>query len=211
MTKIVMVDDHAIVRAGLKQILAEAGEIEAIEESASIEDLFNKLRKTKFDLIILDLNMPGRSGFEAIRELKNIYPEIPILVLSMYDEEQYGLRCLREGASGYLKKSSATEELVKAIKTVLNGRKYISQQLAEILLNDYDNKDEQTLLKKLTNRELEVLIRIARGQTIDEISKEMCLSQPTIYTYRTRLMEKLNLKSNVEITQFAIRNNLIEW
>lgn len=211
MIKILIADDHAIVRAGLKQILLEDKRIEVIDEASDIDEVFQKLSQKKYNLLILDLNLPGKSGFESIKSLRTLYPNCPILILSMYDEEQYGIRCIREGASGYLNKASATEELINAINIVLSGKKYISAKLAENLLNTLTSDNEKDLIKRLSNRELEVLIRIAKGETVEEISKNMCLSQATIYTYRSRLMEKLNLKSNVEITQFAIRNKLINW
>lgn len=211
MIKIFIADDHAIVRAGLKQIVSEEKELIVADEASNIEELFSKLSEGKFDILILDLNMPGKSGFDSIKEIKNLYPDLPILILSMYDEEQYGLRCIREGASGYLKKSSAPEELVNAIKVILKGKKYISPTLADKLINSIDKVSDEGRVNILSNREIEVLKRIARGQKIEEIAKEMCISVPTVYTYRSRILEKLNLKSNVEITQFAIRHKLIEW
>jgi two-component system invasion response regulator UvrY len=211
MIKILIADDHAIVRAGLKQIISEETDLIVEDEASSVDELFNKLKMKKFDILILDLNMPGRSGFEAIKEIKNLYPNLPILVLSMYDEEQYGIRCLSVGANGYLKKSCAPEEMVNAIRKIINGRKYISQSLAEILANNIANQSEGDVIKLLSNREIEILKRIASGQSAEQISKELFISVPTVYTYRSRILEKLNLKSNVDLTLFAIRNKLIEW
>jgi len=211
MIKILIADDHAIVRAGLKQIISEETDLIVEDEASSVDELFNKLKMKKFDILILDLNMPGRSGFEAIKEIKNLYPNLPILVLSMYDEEQYGIRCLSVGANGYLKKSCAPEEMVNAIRKIINGRKYISQSLAEILANNIAIQSEGDVIKLLSNREIEILKRIASGQSAEQISKELFISVPTVYTYRSRILEKLNLKSNVDLTLFAIRNKLIEW
>ncbi len=209
--RICIVDDHPIVLMGLKQIVSEESDMSVIGEASNIADLFKILDEKEFDILILDLNLPGRSGFDTIKEIKSIKPDLPILILSMYDEDLYGLRCLREGASGYLKKSSATEELVKAIRIVCSGRKYLSQSLTEKLIDTSIEQKDQSKLSRLSNREMEVLRRIAIGQSIEDIARDMYLSPATIYTYRNRILEKLNLKSNVEITQFAIINKLIDW
>ena len=194
MIEILIADDHAIVREGLKQIVAEEKDMAVTGEAGDCNELFSILKSKTFSIIVLDINMPGKSGLEALKELKAFYSDIPVLILSMYDEEHYGLRALKGGASGYLKKGSATSELVKAIRIIINGGKYISHPLAEKLADLINTKKTKNQPANLSDREYEILCKIASGKSAEEIAKELNISIHTVYTYRTRIMEKMNLK-----------------
>lgn len=210
MIDILIADDHAIVREGLKQIVAEEHDMKVKGEAGDCNEMFELLRDNSFSIIVLDINMPGKSGIEALKDLKRDYPDIPVLILSMYDEDQYGVRSIKAGASGYLKKGSATSELVKAIRTIIRGNKYISHVLAEKLADSINTGRRLNQPDLLSDREYEILCKIASGKSAEDIAKELNLSIHTVYTYRNRIMEKMGLKTNVEITQYAIQNKLIE-
>ncbi len=210
MIRILIADDHAIVRKGLKQIVTEELSMSVAGEAANAGELFHLLRQDTWDIIVLDINMPGMSGLEALKQIKIDFPKIPVLILSIYDEEHYGLRALRGGADGYLQKVSAPEELVKAIYKITSGGKYISPGLAEQLAFALDSNHTSLLHEKLSDREYQVLIQIAAGNSAEKIAGALSLSVSTVYSYRNRLLEKLNLKSNVELTKYTIENKLIE-
>jgi len=209
MIKILIADDHAIVREGLKQIVAEESDISVSGEAANAGELMDLLQSASFDLVILDINMPGKSGLEALKEIKNGYPALPVLILSMYSEEQYGIRVLKAGAAGFLKKVSAPEELVKAIRRIVSGRKYISNTLAEKLADSFDLSSEKMPHELLSDREFQIMCDIASGKSADFIATDLSISVHTVYSYRNRIFEKMHLKSNIELTRYAIRNNLI--
>jgi DNA-binding NarL/FixJ family response regulator len=210
MIKILIADDHAIMREGLKLIVAQEIDMKVFGEAGSSNELFELLEKDSWDILILDINMPGKSGLDALKEIKYNYPKIPILILSMYSEEQYGIRSIKAGASGYLKKASAPEELVKAIRMIVQGGKYISSSLAEkmadILAQDYQKIPHENL----SDREYQIMLKIASGKTAESIADELSISIHTVYSYRNRILEKLGVKSNVEITQYVLSNNLNE-
>ncbi len=208
--KIIIADDHAIVREGLKQIVTEEKDMLVCGEAEDAASLMELLRKETWSLVILDINMPGKSGLEALKEIKQFYPELPVLILSMFSEDQYGLRAIKAGASGYLKKVSAPTELVVAIRKIVSGRKYINNSLAEKLAENLGNEKNNFLHNKLSDREYQIMCNIALGKSADEIAEELSLSINTIYTYRNRIFEKMYMKSNVELTQYAIQNKLIE-
>jgi DNA-binding NarL/FixJ family response regulator len=208
--KIIIADDHAIVREGLKQIVTEEKDMLVCGEAEDAASLMELLRKETWSLVILDINMPGKSGLEALKEIKQFYPELPVLILSMFSEDQYGLRAIKAGASGYLKKVSAPTELVVAIRKIVSGRKYINNSLAEKLAENLGNEKNNFLHNKLSDREYQIMCNIALGKSADEIAEELSLSINTIYTYRNRIFEKMSMKSNVELTQYAIQNKLIE-
>ena len=208
MIKILIADDHAIVREGLKQILAEEPDMKVTGEAGDAKELFELLKKDVWNAVVLDINMPGKSGLEALKDLKKDYPDLPVLILSMYAEEQYGVRALKAGASGYLKKASAPNEFVSAIRTIVKGKKYISPSLAENLADNINVGNQHS--NKLSDREHEILCKIATGNSTEDIANELCISVHTVYSYRNRILEKLNLKTNVELTQYAIQNKLIE-
>jgi len=208
--KIIIADDHAIVREGLKQIVAEEKDMLVCGEAEDANSLMELLTKEKWSLVVLDINMPGKSGLEALKDIKQLYPDLPVLVLSMFSEDQYGLRAIKAGASGYLKKVSATTELVLAIRKIVSGRKYINSTLAEKLAENLGSDKNNYLHEKLSDREYQIMCNIALGKSAEEIAEELSLSINTIYTYRNRILEKMSLKSNVELTQYAIQNKLIE-
>jgi len=210
MIKILIADDHAIVREGLKQIVGEEADMRVTGEASDAIELLELLQKEKFDIVIIDINMPGRSGLEALKDLKNIYPFLPVLILSMFGEDQYGLRAIKAGASGYLKKVSAPTELVSAIRKIVDGGKYINPSLAEKMADDYGRIDNLPLHNKLSDREFQIMCFIAQGKTAEEIGEDLSISIHTVYTYRNRILEKMQLKSNVELTQYAFQNKLIE-
>ena len=208
MIKILIADDHAIVREGLKQIVAEESDMKVAGEAASAEEVLSIITKDHFDIAILDINMPGKSGLDLVKDLKFQFPKLPILILSMYAEEQYGIRALKAGASGYLKKASAPNELVFAIRKIVAGGKYISQTLAEKLADSLDVSQTGLPHEKLSDREYEVMCKIASGESAEKISADLSISIHTFYTYRNRIFEKMNMKSNVELTQYVINNKL---
>lgn len=208
--KIIIADDHAIVREGLKQIVAEEKDMIVSGEAEDAASLMELLKKENWSIVVLDINMPGKSGLEALKDIKQLYPELPVLMLSMFSEDQYGLRAIRAGASGYLKKVSASTELVVAIRKIVSGRKYINPALAEKLAENIGGDKNSYLHEKLSDREYQIMCSIALGKSAEEIADELALSINTIYTYRNRILEKMSMKSNVELTQYAIQNKLIE-
>lgn len=210
MIKILIADDHAIVREGLKQIVAEESDMKVTGEAANADEVFEILKTNNFDIAILDINMPGKSGLDLLKELKIQYSKLPVLILSMYGEEQYGIRALKAGALGYLRKVSAPNELVTAIRKIVSGGKYISQPLAEKLADAVDDSYKKLPHEILSDREFEVMCKIASGESAEKISDDLSISIHTFYTYRNRIFEKMNMKSNVELTQYVINNKLNE-
>jgi len=210
MLKILIADDHAIVRQGLKQILADIPDQAIIDEAANGNEVLSKVRKNTYDVLILDISMPGLSGLDVLKQLKIERPDLNVLMLSMHPEEQYAIRALKAGAAGYLTKESAPEELVAAIKKVSMGRKYVTASLAEKLAFDLGERSERPPHEYLSDREFQVLRLIASGKTVKEIAEDMFLSIKTISTYRSRILEKMNMKTNAELTHYAIKNGLID-
>lgn len=210
MIKILIVDDHAIVREGLKQIVAEHSGMQVTGEASNYRELFQLLPEDEWDIVILDIHMPGKNGLEALKDIHQSYPNLPVLVLSMYSEEQYGLRAIKSGASGFLEKVSAPEELVLAIQKIISGGKYISSSLVEQMAVSLNSSHKLKIHETLSNRELQILCQIASGKSAEDIGKELIISVHTVYSYRNRILEKMKMKSNVELTQYAIQNNLIK-
>jgi two-component system, NarL family, invasion response regulator UvrY len=210
MIRILVADDHAIVREGLKQILADVNDMAVRDEAAGGQEALAKIRSGEFDVVLLDISMPGRSGLEILKEIKAERPKLPVLILSMHAEEQYAVRALRAGASGYLTKASAPDELIGAIRKVSCGRKYVSSSLAEKLALDLDIDTKKPPHATLSDREYQVMLMLASGKSVKEIADELCLSVKTISTYRTRVMQKMNMKKNAELTLYAIRNHLVD-
>lgn len=208
--KILIADDHAIVRAGLKQIVAEEKDIIVAGEAENSEQTMQLLEKEKWSLVVLDINMPGKSGLEALKDIKQLYPDLPVLMLSMFSEDQYGIRAIKAGASGYLKKVSAPAELVIAIRKIVSGGKYINPLLAEKLADKFGKAEKELPHDKLSDREYQIMCNIALGKSAEEMSKELSISINTVYTYRNRILEKMDMKSNVELTQYVLRNKLVE-
>ena len=210
MIKILIADDHPVVRKGLKQIIEESYDMAIVDEAGSGQQVLEKVRKNTYNIVLLDISMPGRTGLDILRDLKNAKPHIHILVLSMYPEEQYALRSLKEGASGYLTKDRAIDELAAAIKKIMKGEKYISSTLAEKIVFYLEKDNEKLLHETLSNREYEVMCLIGAGKTVKEISKKLSLNIKTIYTYRYRILEKMNMKDNAEIIRYTIQNRLAD-
>jgi DNA-binding NarL/FixJ family response regulator len=210
MIKILIADDHAIVREGFKQILSDTGDLIVAGEATNGQEVLELIRHEEWDLIILDIAMPGRDGLYTLKEVKREKSKIPILVLSIYPEEQYAVRALKAGAAGYLTKESAPEELIAAIRKVSQGGKYISAALAEKLAFDLEVDTEKPLHERLSDREYQVMLKIASGKTVKEIADEMSLSIKTISTYRVRALSKMGLKNNAAFTYYALKNGLVE-
>ena len=209
MIKILIADDHSIVREGLKQIVAESTEMAVRGEAVNGQQVLDLVHKIDYDLILLDIAMPGRGGIDTLKQLKIEKPEIPVLILSMYPEDQYALRAIKAGASGYLTKESAPEELIGAIKKVARGGKYVSTDLAEKLVENLGKDTEKPDHTMLSDREYQVMTMIANGKTVKEIGDELSLSVKTISTNRTRALEKMGMKNNAEFTYYAIKQGLV--
>jgi len=208
--KVLIADDHAIVRRGLKLILSEEFSRIIFGEARNGQEVLDHVWKQDWDIVVLDITMPGRSGLEVLRELKQLRPKLPVLILSMHSEDQFGMRVLKAGAAGYMTKENVPEELVKAIKKVLAGGKYISPGLAEQLAFHLDEDTGRPPHEKLSDREYQVMCMIASGRTVKEIAVELTLSIKTISTYRTRILEKLKMKSSAELTYYAVKNKLVD-
>jgi two-component system, NarL family, invasion response regulator UvrY len=209
MTKILIADDHTVVRKGLRQILAEEFINAIIEEVADAEELIKKVIKEEWDIVISDLSMPGKSGLEALQEIKQISPALPVLILSIHPEEQYAIRVLKAGASGYLSKDTAPDELVNAVHRVMQGKKYITISIAEKIANSFLIDPEKPLHEALSDRELNVFKMIASGKSVSEIAESLSLSITTVSTYRARIMTKMNMKTNSSLTLYAIEHRII--
>lgn len=207
--KILIADDHALIRQGLRHVLLEEFSSAEITEVENGNQLLKEIRKQKFDVVISDLSMPGLGGLDALKQLKEEFPKQPVLILSMHPEDQYALRVLRAGASGYLNKEIAGEELVKAVRQITSGKRYISSAVAEKLAENLDVDLNKALHETLSDREFEVLKLIADGKTVSDIAEILSLSVATISTYRTRLLDKLHLKNNAELTRYAIDNKVV--
>ena len=210
MIKIVIADDHEIVRAGLKQIIADEEDMEVAGESNSGEKLIELIKKNEYDVVLLDLKMSGMNGIEVMKHIKTIKPSIPVIVLSMHAEDQYAVRTIKAGASGYITKETAGDNLIAAVKKVVAGGKYISPTLAETLADSIAGGGSELPHEQLTDREFQVLCMIASGKTVSEIGAELFLSVKTISTYRQRILEKMSMKNNSELTHYVIKNNILD-
>jgi DNA-binding NarL/FixJ family response regulator len=208
--KILVADDHSIVREGLKQILSQVPDIVVAGEASDGNQAVNKARNGDYDLVLLDIVMPGISGLDVLKQLKVEKPDLPILILSMYPEEQYAIRTLKAGASGYLTKESAPEELIGAIRKVCSGGKYVTSSLAEKLVSYLEVDLERPVHDLLSDREFQVVIMIASGKTVTQIADELSLSVKTISTNRSRALRKMGMKTNAEITYYAIKHGLVD-
>lgn len=210
MSSVLIADDHAVVRAGMKQILAADHDIAHIGEASTGSEALARLREQPWDLLILDINMPDRSGLDILRHARASHPTTPVLVISGFPEKQYAVHALRAGASGYVAKDQAPEELLKAVRTVLMGRRFVSASLAEILVDDLDNPSDRPLHSRLSQREFQIMVKIAAGRAVSEIGKELCISVKTVSTYRSRVLEKMGLQNNADLTSYALRSGLIQ-
>ena len=210
MLNVLTVDDHPIVRQGLKQIVSESSDIVVAGEAEDGIVALNKIKKHDYDVVVLDISMPGRDGLDILKQIKKDKPKLPVLILSIHPEAQYAVRSLRAGASGYLTKERATDELISAIHKVSLGGKYVTSSLAEKLAFNLEIEDERSLHENLSNREYQVICMIASGKTVMEIAQELSLSAKTISTYRARILEKMKMKNNAELILYAVQNQLID-
>ena len=209
MIKVILCDDHAMVRRGIRDTISEATDIEVVGEAASYPELRDLMRKVECDVLVLDLNMPGRGGLEVLGALKEEGSTVKTLVVSMYPEDQYAIRCLRAGARGYLNKAGEPAELVAAIRTVMQGRKYVTADVAQMLVDTLNAPESEELHASLSERELQTLQKIASGKKLSDIAEELMLSPKTVSVYRARVLEKLHLANNAELTVYAIRNGIV--
>lgn len=209
MIKVVLCDDHAMVRRGIRDTLADAVDIQVVAESGSYAEVREVLRTTPCDVLLLDLNLPGRGGLEVLASLREASSPIRVLVVSMFAEDQYAIRCLRAGAYGYLNKAGDPAELITAVRTLANGRKYVTPAISEMLVENLASPNEEALHATLSERELQTLLKIASGKRLSDIAEELMLSPKTVSVYRSRLLEKLKLTNNAELTVYAIRNELV--
>jgi DNA-binding NarL/FixJ family response regulator len=211
MIKVLIADDHAVVRRGLKQILDETdGEIRVEGQAVNGREVLEKAQAQDWDVLVLDITMPGRSGLDILKDLRQLRPALPVLILSMHAEEQFATRMLKAGAAGYLNKESAPEELVKAIRKVYGGGKYVSPAHAERMVAELNADPDKEPHELLSDREYEILCLIASGRTPTQIAKELSLSVKTVSTYRARILEKMNLATNAQLTHYAIKNSLVD-
>ena len=206
--KVLVADDHEIVRQGLKTIISEHSDLSIAGEAENGDQVLKIVKKTKVDVVLLDFDMPEKNGLDTLVELKALYPKLPVMILSIFPEDHYGTRFLKAGASGYLQKSSATDQLIDAIRKVFNGGKYISSALTDKLVTGLNKDKEQFLHESLTDREFQVFRLLATGKKLKEMADELCLSINTISTYRSRILQKMDLKSNADVIRYAIENGL---
>lgn len=210
MIRILIADDHPIVRRGLKQILAEEPDLTVQGEAQNGQEVLEQLREREWDVLVLDINMPRVSGLEVLKEVKDRWPDLRVLVMSIHSEEQFGVRSLKAGAAGYLTKESAPEELVKAIRKVHLGGNYVSPSLSEKLVSALQTDSDRPLHEALSNREYEVLCLIASGKTVGEIADQLILSVKTVSTHRTRILDKMSLRTNAELMHYAMQHRLVQ-
>lgn len=209
MIRILIADDHMVVRKGLRQILLEEFPAAIIEEVADAESMIAQVMQHKWDVVVSDLSMPGRSGLDALQQIKQSFPNLPVLILSIHPEEQYAIRVLKAGAAGYLSKDTASDELVNAVKKLLLGKKYISSSVAERLAVAVSADTDRLLHEQLSDREFEVMKQLAGGKSVSDIATDMLLSVTTVSTYRSRIMQKMDMKTNADLTRYAMQNALI--
>lgn len=210
MIRILIADDHAIVRAGLQTLLSGLPDMEVAGEAGSGDEAVKMVKAAEWDVVLLDISMPEKSGVDTLTEIKRHRPELPVVMLSMHPEGQYAVSLLRAGASGYVSKDGAPEELVQAIRTVTKGRRYVSTTLGELLAADLDHSAERALHAGLSEREFQTFCKLAAGQPVSRIAEELHLSVKTVSTYRSRILEKMGMKTNADLTYYAIKNGLIE-
>ena len=210
MIKILIAEDHTLVRKGLIQILSEMDDVELVDEASNGEETIDKVSQEDYNLVLLDISLPGRSGLDVLKQLKCLKPDLPVLILSMYPEEQYAVRSFKAGASGYLTKKSAPDELIAAIRKVVQGKKYITASLAEKLAFAVETDTDKDLHESLSDREYQVMCMIASGKTVSEIADILSLSVKTISTHRSRLLDKMNFQNNAQLTYYAIKRGLVD-
>ena len=210
MIRILIADDHAIVRHGLKQIIEESGEMRVVAEAGSGSEALRKIREIACDVVVLDISMPDMSGIDVLKQIHAERPQLPILILSIYPEDQYAMRLIKAGAAGYMTKESAPAEVVRALLRVASGKKYISPAVAEILANDLGADEEKLPHQMLSDREYQIFMLLASAKTVSEIADDLALSVKTISTYRSRVLEKMRLNNNAELMRYAIDHHLAQ-
>jgi len=209
MIRVILCDDHAVVRRGIRDTLSEAVDIQVVAEAGSYAEVREALRSTPCEVLVLDLNLPGRGGLEVLSSLRESDTPIKVLMVSMFPEDQYAIRCLRAGAQGYLNKAGDPAELITAVRTVAQGRKYVTAEVAQMLVDNLSTPTNEALHASLSERELQTLLKIASGKRLSDIAEELMLSPKTVSVYRSRVLEKLKLANNAELTVYAIRNGLV--
>jgi two-component system, NarL family, invasion response regulator UvrY len=207
---ILIADDHELIREGLKKILKKEADMEVLCEARDANEIFEQVKNKKLNIVLLDISMPGLSGLDVLTELRQNYSKLPVLILSMHPEDRFAVRALKAGAAGYITKDSAVTELVKAIRRVIAGGKYVSVRLAEKLADELGNENAKSLHESLSDREFQVMRLVAAGKKISDIAAELSLSVSTVNTYRARILEKMKMETNVELTRYAIENHLID-
>jgi DNA-binding NarL/FixJ family response regulator len=210
MIRLLIVDDHAIVRHGLRQVVAEAADIVVTAEAGSSQEAVRLLREQEFDMVLLDISLPDKNGIETLKLIKRDKPALPVVMLTMHAEDEFGVRALKAGASGYLTKQSAHDQLLVAVRHVASGRRYISPNLAEELVRSIGESSEKLPHELLSDREFDTLRMLASGKSLSEIAQAFSISPKTVSVYRTRLLEKMKLKNNAEIAHYAVKNGLID-
>ena len=208
--RVIVADDHPILRAGLVSVLNASTDIRVVAEAGNGAEVLKSMRDVNFDVLLLDVSMPGKSGLDLMRQLRKEHPRLPILIVSSHPEDQYALRAIKAGASGYVTKMSAPAELVSAVRTVSNGRKFITPMLAELLADHIERPDDGTPHENLSDREFQTMKMIAAGHSLTEIADVLCISVKTVSVYRSRLLEKMRMKSNVELTRYVVENGLTD-
>ncbi|HSI37679.1 MAG TPA: response regulator transcription factor [Methylotenera sp.] len=209
MKNILLVDDHSIVRQGLKNLIELESDLQVTGEASSGVEALKLVRGNRYDIVVLDISMPDKNGVDTMHDLKHIAPDLPVLILSGYAEQQYALNLIRSGCKGYLSKDTDSDEIIKAIRTIANGKRYISSELAELMSNELSHPSEKLLHETLSDREFQVFFKLAGGLSPTEIAGELNISIKTVSTYRTRILEKMSLKTNADLTYYAIKNGLV--
>jgi len=209
MIRVILCDDHAMVRRGIKDTLSEAVDIQVVAEAGSYAEVRDALRNHPCDVLVLDINLPGRGGLEVLASLREVDSPIKVVMVSMFPEDQYAIRCLRAGAQGYLNKAGDPADLITAVRTVAQGRKYVTANVAQMLVDNLNAPESLVLHASLSERELQTLLKIASGKRLSDIAEELMLSPKTVSVYRARVLEKLKLSNNSEMTVYAIRNGLV--
>ncbi|MEY4756182.1 MAG: hypothetical protein RJA34_1080 [Pseudomonadota bacterium] len=209
MIRVILCDDHAMIRRGIRDTLAEAVDIQVVAETGSYSEVREALRKHPCDVLVLDLNLPGRGGMEVLSSLREGESSVKVLIVSMFPEDQYAIRCLRAGAQGYLNKAGDPANLVTAVRTLAQGRKFVTPEVAQMLVESLSGDSNEALHASLSERELQTLLKIASGKRLSDIAEELMLSPKTVSVYRSRVLEKLKLSNNAELTVYAIRNELV--
>jgi two-component system invasion response regulator UvrY len=209
MIRVLIVDDHTIFRSGLKRLFSDENDISVVDEASNSTDALDKIRKHELDLVLMDVSMAGRSGLEALESLRIEFPQLPVLILSMYSEEQYAVVAMKAGANGYLSKDAEPAELIGAIRKIAAGGRYLTNRGTELMLMQFSGKDDRPSHQKLSTREFEIMRMIANGISLTEIGERLNISVKTVSTYRTRILEKIGVKSNAELAKFALRNEIV--